>query len=296
MGRHHVWKALAVAMTVGAIGAGTQITTATATSASGSSVRVPRVVGMRLDNAEIAAATGGSKFATSELALKAELSLNSILGACLQPAPGDECAARTGAGLVPGLGAVTEKYEFPVGLGPPACAQSDGKALASSNRFVVAGRGEIHFTLAEGGCMVQAGIYNETQAYSITGGTGIYAAASGSGTVERNLGEEGQTGRHGPETWTGTLSVPGLEFDATRPTFTGATKKTVRAAKGAKTRRVRFTVTAHDDRDVVAPVVRCTPRSGSRFRIGRTRVTCEATDSSGNTGRATFVVTVKRRR
>ena len=296
MGRHHGWKALAVAMTVGAIGAGTQITAATATSASGSSVRVPRVVGMRLDNAEIAAAAmGGSKFATSELALKAELSLNSMLGACSPPAPGDECAARTGSGLVPGLGAVTEKYEFPVGFGPPACAQS-GKALASSNRFVVAGKGEIHFTLAEGGCMALEAIYNETQAYSITGGTGIYAGASGSGTVERNLGGDGPTGRHGTETWTGTLSVPGLEFDTTQPTFTGATNKTVRAAKVAKTRRVRFTVTAHDDRDVVVPVVTCTPRSGSRFRIGRTRVTCEATDSSGNTGRTRFVVTVKRRR
>jgi hypothetical protein len=251
---------------------------------------------MRLDNAEIAAATGESKFATSGLALTAELSLNSKLGGCSPPAPGDECAARTGSGLVPGLGAVTEKYEFPVGLGPPACAQSDGKALASSNRFVVAGKGEIHFTLAEGGCMVQAGVYNETQAYSITGGTGIYAGASGSGTVERNLGAEGPNGRDGIETWTGTLSVPGLEFDTTQPTFTGATNKTVRAAKGAKTRRVRFTVTAHDDRDVVVPVVGCTPRSGHRFRIGRTRVTCEATDSSGNTGRTKFVVTVKRRR
>ena len=266
MVRHHVWKALAVAMTVVAAGAGTQITTATATSA------------------------------TSDLALKAKLSLTSMNGACSQPAPGDECAARTGSGLVPGLGAVTEKYEFPVGLGPPACAQSDGTALASSNRFVVAGKGEIHFTLAEGACMAQQGIYNETQAYSITGGTGIYAGASGSGTVERNLGEEGYAGRKGPETWTGTLSVPGLDFDTTQPTFTGATNKTVRAAKGAKTGRVRFTVTAHDDRDVVVPVARCTPRSGSRFRIGRTKVTCEATDSSGNTGRTKFVVTVKRRR
>jgi len=244
-----------------------------------------------------AAATGGSRFATSELALKAELSLNSALGACSQPAPGDECAARTGAGLVPGLGAVTEKYEFPVGLAPPACAQGDGKALASTNRFVVTGKGEIHFTLAEGGgCIAQATIVNQAQAYSITGGTGIYAGASGSGTVERKLGSDGYRGRNGTETWTGTLSVPGLEFDTTRPTFTGATNKTVRAAKGAKTRRVRFTVTAHDDRDVVVPVVRCTPGSGSRFRIGRARVTCEATDSSGNTGRTTFVVTVKRRR
>src|SRR3954452_19721149 len=67
-----------------------------------------------LGAAAAAAATGESRFATSEFALRAELSLNSILGACAPPAPGDECAARTGAGLVTGLGAVTEKYEFPV--------------------------------------------------------------------------------------------------------------------------------------------------------------------------------------
>jgi hypothetical protein len=295
MSGHHMWKVFAVALTAGAIGAGMQMTTATARSESGSSVRVPTVVGMRLDNAGIAAATtGGSKFATSELVLKAELRMNSMIGACSPPAPGDECAARAGSGIVPGLGAVTEKYEFPVGLGPPLCAPSDGKALASSNRFVVAGKGEIHFTLADGGCMAQEGIYNETQAYTITGGTGIYAGASGSGTVERNLGAGGPSGRQGNETWTGPLGVPGLEFDTTQPTFTGATNKMVRAAKGAKSRRVRLTITAHDDRDVVVRAVTCTPGSGSRFRIGRTRVTCEATDSSGNTGRTRFVVTVKR--
>lgn len=212
------------------------------------------------------------------------------------PAGASECAARTSSGLVPGLGAVTEKYEFLVGLGPPSCAVGSGEALASSSRLVVAGKGEIHFALAEGGCIgEEEPIYNQTQAYRITGGTGIYAGASGSGTVERSLGGTTATGRHGTETWRGTLSVPGLEFDTTRPTLTGATNKTVRAAKDAKTARVRFTVTAQDDRDGVVPV-RCTPRSGSRFRIGRTVVTCEATDSSGNTGRARFVVTVKRRR
>jgi hypothetical protein len=240
------------------------------------------------------AATGAADFATGELALMAELRLNSILGACSPPPGVSECAARTGSGLVPGLGAVTESYEF--GLGPPSCPVGSGEALASSSRFVVAGKGEIHFALAEGGCISeQEPIYNQTQAYRITGGTGIYAGASGSGTVERRLGGPTATGRHGTETWTGTLSVPGLEFDTTRPTLTGATNKTVRAAKHAKTARVRFTVTAQDDRDGVVPI-RCTRRSGSRFRIGRTVVTCEATDSSGNTGRARFVVTVKRRR
>jgi hypothetical protein len=242
-----------------------------------------------------AAATGASEFANGELALGANLRLDSILGACAPP-PGGECAARTGSGLVPGLGAVTEKYDFPVGLGPPSCAVGSGEALASSNRFVVAGKGEIYFALAEGGCIAQEEpIYNQTQAYTITGGTGIYVGASGSGTVERKLGGPTATGRHGTETWRGTLNAPGLEFDTTRPTLTGATNRRVQAAKGAKTARVRFTVTAQDDRDGVVPV-RCTPRSGSRFRIGKTRVTCEATDVSANTAAASFTVTVRARK
>jgi HYR domain len=241
------------------------------------------------------AVTGAAEFATGELALRAELTLHSILGAC-SPPPGGECAARTASGLVPGLGAVTEKYEFPVDVGPPSCAAGFGEALASANRFVIAGKGEIYFALAEGGCVRQEEpIYNQTQAYRITGGTGIYVGASGSGTVERKLGGPTASGRHGPETWTGTLSVPGLEFDTTRPTITGATNRRVRAAKGAKTARVRFTVTAHDDRDGAVPV-RCVPRSGSRFRIGRTSVRCDATDISANPAAASFTVTVRARK
>jgi hypothetical protein len=88
-----------------------------------------------LGAAGAAAATGASEFATGELALRAELRLNSNLGAC-SPPPGGECAARTGSGLVPGLGAVTEKYEFlsasgrprvqsaPARLSPPRAASS----------------------------------------------------------------------------------------------------------------------------------------------------------------------------
>jgi HYR domain len=239
-----------------------------------------------------AAATGASELASGELALRANLKLDSLVGAC-SPPPGGECGARSGSGLVPGLGAVTEKYDFPVGLGPPSCAVGFGEALASSNRFVVAGKGEIAFALADGGCVaVEEPIYNQTQAYTITGGTGIYAGASGTGTVERKLGRPTATGRHGPETWTGTLSVPGIEFDTTPPTLHGATNRTVRVAKGAKTALVRFSVSARDDRD--GPVaVRCTPRSGSRFRVGRTKVTCKATDSSANTATASLTVTVR---
>ena len=42
----------------------------------------------------------------------------------------------------------------------------------------------------------------------------------------------------------------------------------------------------------VVAVVPCDPTSGSLFPFGRTTVTCSATDSHGNTGRATFTVEV----
>jgi len=40
--------------------------------------------------------------------------------------------------------------------------------------------------------------------------------------------------------------------------------------------------------------VACTPRSGSFFKLGRTKVICSASDSSGNMRQAGFIVTVKR--
>lgn len=52
-----------------------------------------------------------------------------------------------------------------------------------------------------------------------------------------------------------------------------------------------FTATATDDRDgTLTPT--CTPASGSLFALGDTEVTCEVTDAAGNTGSATFTVSV----
>ncbi|MCL7376581.1 VWA domain-containing protein [Streptomyces sp. 35G-GA-8] len=55
--------------------------------------------------------------------------------------------------------------------------------------------------------------------------------------------------------------------------------------------RVELTVTAVDANDGRLPV-RCTPASGSLFPVGRTLVTCSATDSNGNTGTDTATVEV----
>ena len=52
-----------------------------------------------------------------------------------------------------------------------------------------------------------------------------------------------------------------------------------------------FTASALDGVDgALTPV--CTPASGSTFAVGTTTVTCSATDSAGNAGNGSFVVTV----
>jgi hypothetical protein len=81
----------------------------------------------------------------------------------------------------------------------------------------------------------------------------------------------------------------------TPPTLTGASNRTIRVPKRLKRIRVRYAVDARDDVDGQLPVT-CEPRSGSWFTVGRTRVLCSATDTSGNESGATFVVTVKRKR
>jgi hypothetical protein len=53
-----------------------------------------------------------------------------------------------------------------------------------------------------------------------------------------------------------------------------------------------FTATASDNVDG-ALAATCTPASGSTFPFGDTEVTCSATDAAGNTGSASFVVTVQ---
>jgi hypothetical protein len=195
---------------------------------------------------------------------------------------------------VPGLGAVKETYTEMLHNGPPLCSGDSFKFLGYPVRWVVASKGEIEFALAESQC-VGAGAAGATVAFTVTGGTGIYAGASGSGTVSHVASAGGPSdGKfRGSERWTGTLSVPGLDFDTTAPTISGASNKVVKVKKTARRARVTYTVRATDAVDGTVPVT-CTPRSGSFFRIGRTSVRCAATDTSANTATANFTITVRR--
>lgn len=191
--------------------------------------------------------------------LQARLDLVSQLGSC-PPGVGasvTECAARTGEGLVPGLGRVTESYTFLVSDAPPTCtAAGFGKALAYPVRLAVLGKGELNVAVTEGeACVGVEQVRTQTQGFVITGGSGIYAGASGSGTVERFLAGETSNGRRGTDTWTGTLAVPGLEFDVAPPVLKGGTSKTVRIHTSARRVRVRYPVTATDAVDGPVAIV-----------------------------------------
>jgi hypothetical protein len=246
----------------------------------------------------VAAAPSRSQPTASQLDLRARLRLVSDLTARCPPGSPEslECPARTGDGPVPGLGSVTEAYSYLVHNGPPLCSAGNEKVLGYPVRWVVANKGEIEFAVAEAPqCIVASpAVESVTQSFTVTGGTGIYAGASGSGTVARAVGPSSDGSFRGSETCSATLSVPGLDFDVTAPTISGASNKVVKVKKTARRAKVSYSVTASDAVDGAVPAT-CAPRSGSFFRVGRTQVRCSATDSSANNATANFTVTVRRR-
>lgn len=259
-------------------------TVAIFTFAAASTISTPPAAG-----GEVATRAAGT------LELRGKLRMSSVDEGC-PPGASDStrCHARTARGFVPGLGDVSQTYMY--NGDPDPCPNEEVKILGYTTSFIVAGKGEIQFAVADAPqCLAafSAGL-TATQSFRVTSGTGIYAGVSGSGRIERVASFTGG-GAAGFDTWIGALVVPGFEFDVTPPTVAGATSKTVRAPKGAKRVRVTYAVTARDDVDGVVPVS-CSPRSGSRFSIGRTVVYCIAADTSGNTGTATFLITVKKGR
>jgi hypothetical protein len=204
-----------------------------------------------------------------------------------------ECFARTGKGVIRGLGSVDESHVYLLENLPAGCNVEAVRLLPTTARLSVPGKGEIELHVNGTDCLLrEGGVLQAKESFTVTRGSGRYADVTGSGTISHlSYGPPAWRGR---DTWVGTVVVPGLEFDLTAPTLTGAIDRTIRAPRRLKRVRVAYEVTAQDDVDGAVPVT-CRPRSGSWFKIGRTRVRCLAADTSGNESGATFVVTVKRR-
>jgi hypothetical protein len=205
------------------------------------------------------------------------------------------CFARTGQGIIRGLGRVEESYAYFVETLSAGCPPEPVRVLATTARLSVPGKGAIEIRLPGTGCLSRTppDPLKAEETFAITGGSSRYAGASGSGTLAHV--SYGPPAWRATDTWTGTLVVPGLDFDLTAPTISGAADKLVRVRRGVTRVRVAYAVTARDDVDGTVPTT-CLPRSRSWFKVRRTRVRCSATDTSGNEGTAAFVVTVRRGR
>jgi hypothetical protein len=250
---------------------------------------VVAVLGARAETQQEAAA--------GTLEFRAEVPVRYPSAACPPGTPPlFECFARTGDTTVPGLGAAHVSYAYVLESAPAGCPPQLGADVlrlpAATARLVVAGKGEIYFSTAGTGCLARAGTLRSSEAFTITGGAGAYVGASGGGTLASQ--SNGPPSSNGFDTWSGTLVVPGTQFDLTAPAISGTTNKKVRIGRRAERVRVTYSVVARDDVDGVVPVS-CNPRSGSPFAVGRTRVACSATDKSANKANAGFTITVRRR-
>ena len=237
-----------------------------AIGASGASAGVP---GRRAEKA------GSLAFAMS-------IPLQNFTATCPAGVPSTtECFTIQGKTPVPGLGSVSENYLAMDDQSNQFCRRTSWSPVVLS----VAAKGTIEATLAASGCDARQNFIGNAS-FTVTGGTGSYAGASGSGTeTASDLARD---------VWSGTLTVPGLSFDTVPPVVDGTVSKTVRVRNGTRRVRVTYKVSAVDAVDGRV-AVSCSPRSGAWFKLGRTRVGCSATDSSANTAMSTFVITVKTR-
>ena len=174
------------------------------------------------------------------------------------------------------------------------CGVEQVRILPTTVTLKVQDKGEIRIQLPGTGCVdrIIPNPVRAEEAFTITGGSGKYAGASGAGTLAAI--SYGPPNFNGVDTWTGTLAVPGLSFDLTPPVLTAPRSKTIRVPRRAKRVRVTYAVAAQDDVDGNVPVS-CEPRSGSWFFVGRTLVRCSSVDTSGNASKASFVIIVKRK-
>ena len=208
---------------------------------------------------------------TGTLAFEAALGVKYLAGTCPAGTPDSiTCFARTGRGSIRGLGIVVESYPYTLEAFPSGCAADQVRVLPATVRLSVVGKGDLELRLDGSGCLTR------TPPDPVRGKGKVHYHGR-LGQVRRRVRRRHDRPRvegaahvewHGQ--WTGTLVVAGLEFDLTAPVVTGARNLTVRAPRGTRRVRVRYTVAGRDDVDGAVPVA-CQPRSGSWFGVGRTR-------------------------
>jgi HYR domain len=198
----------------------------------------------------------------------------------------------------------TSGSNFPVGTTTVTCTATDNSNNTSSKSFTV------HLTLVDHTAPTlqlpsSFSVNTEnpsgtTVTYSVTATDNVDPSpdvhctpGSGSnfpvGTTTVNCTATDNSGNHSSGSFTITVN----RVDLTPPVFSNVPDNKVVEANGPSGSVVTYTTpTATDAQDGPIASVSCAPASGSTFPIATTTVTCSATDSHGNTGHASFTITV----
>ena len=188
---------------------------------------------------------------------------------------------------------------FPIGTTTVACSASDRAGNQTSGQFAVTVNlidvTPPVITVPANATVVATGLTGATFTFSTTATDNVDGPVASSCTPASGalfpLGASTvtctATDAHGN---IGTNSFTVTVIDTTLPVVTVPADVTIEAtaATGAV---VSFSASATDPFDGVIPVS-CAPANGATFPVGSTTVTCTATDPHGNTGSATFHVTV----
>ena len=192
---------------------------------------------------------------------------------------------------ISGLGYVTDRHVVAINWANQSCVM----VTVTPAVLTVAGKGKLEASIDVGNPCNGLPV-----SFTITGGTGQFAGASGSGQFTPmfvghadSLQDDILEGYWYQDEWNGTLTLPNYVPDTTPPTIRAPYAVLIRVAKGVRQIPVRYSVTARDDVEGKIPVT-CAPASRSVFKLGRTVVTCTASDKSANTTTRHFTVTVKR--
>jgi hypothetical protein len=149
-----------------------------------------------------------------------------------------ECIRFLGTASIPGLGRVTESYtkSFDGTICP------DQVASFKTAVFEVAGKGTIEVSMqswpacADPAATTPTGVTSLLEG-TIDHGTGRFAGASGNLKLTNHVNPPSSPlSGSASDIWTGTLVVPGMEFDLTPPVLTGATSKLVKVRKEGEVR------------------------------------------------------------
>lgn len=204
---------------------------------------------------------------------------------CLQGGEQARCFLVDIGGLVPGLGRTTvhervlQSGEMDLELCEPQTRHGTFTTPRGTIEYVATGI-DCPATRQQNG-----GYRAVVASWRIVGGSGAFAGATGRG--QESVRVEGErVFIH----LRGELGADALEFDTTGPLLE-AVPQTIRV-RSSRAVAVRYRVPVGRDAVDGRVAVRCAPPSGTRFRVGRTVVRCDAVDRSGNASTRSFVVVV----